>query len=69
MPMPPREARKAREDSTIERPARKISMTDGYAEEAQNAESAEETPAEEAPEAPAEEAPATEPPAEENKDE
>ena len=27
MPIPPREARKAREDKTIERPAKKISMT------------------------------------------
>ncbi len=33
MPMAPQEARKVREDTTIERPARKISMTDGYAEE------------------------------------
>jgi len=37
MPIPPREARKAREDKTIERPAKKISMVDGYAEEAQAA--------------------------------
>ena len=29
----PKLARQARSDSTIERPARKISMTDGYAEE------------------------------------
>ncbi len=47
MPMPPREARKAREDQSIERPAKKISMTDGYAEEG-------ETPAEAPTEAPAE---------------
>ena len=33
MPIAPQEARKVREDTTIERPARKISMTDGYAEE------------------------------------
>ena len=43
MPLAPQEARKVREDTTIERPARKISMTDGYAEEkAQQAEKAEE---------------------------
>ena len=33
MPLAPQEARKVREDTTIERPARKISMTDGYNEE------------------------------------
>ncbi len=33
MPIPAKEARKVRDDDTIERPARKISMTDGYAEE------------------------------------
>ena len=33
MPLAPQEARKVREDTTIERPARKISMTDGYAGE------------------------------------
>ncbi len=33
MPLAPQEARKVREDTTIERPARKISMTDGYADE------------------------------------
>ena len=33
MPLAPQEARKVREDTTIERPARKISMTGGYAEE------------------------------------
>ena len=37
MPIPPREARKAREDKTIERPAKKISMVNGDAEEAQPA--------------------------------
>ena len=54
MPMPPQEARKVREDKTIERPARKISMTDGYAQESPAAE-------EEATEPPAEENPAEEP--------
>ena len=54
----PKLARQARNDSTIERPARKISMIDGYAEEAKAAE-------ETAPETPAEtETPATEPPQE-----
>ena len=33
MPISPKAARQAANDSTIERPARKISMTDGYAEE------------------------------------
>ena len=33
MPISPKAAREARNDNTIERPARKISMTDGYAEE------------------------------------
>ena len=33
MPVSPKAAREARNDDTIERPARKISMTDGYAEE------------------------------------
>ena len=33
MPISPKAAREARNDDTIERPARKISMTDGYAEE------------------------------------
>ena len=64
----PKLARQARNDSTIERPARKISMIDGYAEEAKEASEA--APAEEAkaaeepaPETPAEaETPATEPP-------
>ena len=56
MPMPPSELRKVREDKSIERPAKKISMTDGYAEEA-------ETPAETgapAAEEPVKEAPAAE---------
>ncbi len=54
----PKLARQARNDSTIERPARKISMIDGYAEEAKTAE-------ETAPETPAgAETPATEPPQE-----
>jgi cell division protease FtsH len=64
----PKLARQARNDSTIERPARKISMIDGYAEEAKEGNEA--APAEEAkaaeeaaPETPAEaETPATEPP-------
>ena len=63
MPMPPREARKAREDASIERPAKKISMTDGYAEEGQ-------APTEAPAETPAEaETPAAEPQPEEKKDE
>ena len=33
MPMTPKQTRAVREDTTIERPARKISMVDGYAEE------------------------------------
>ena len=33
MPSSARDAKKAAADRTIERPARKISMTDGYAEE------------------------------------
>ena len=56
MPIPPREARKAREDKTIERPAKKISMTDGDAEAAESTEAApaetEEAPAEEKAEEP-----------------
>ena len=52
MPMAPQDLRKVKEDKTIERPARKISMTDGEAVPA-----AEPAPAESAP-APAEEAPA-----------
>ena len=52
MPLAPQEARKVREDTTIERPARKISMTDGYTEEkkdepeTQSATTGEEKPAE-----------------------
>ncbi len=37
MPISPKDARKVRDDDTIERPARKISMTDGYAQEPDNA--------------------------------
>ena len=49
MPVSPKEARKARNDVTIERPARKISMTDGYAEERKDtAEEAAAEPAEQA---------------------
>ena len=61
MPIPPQDLRRARNDTTIERPAKKISMTDGYAEAEAKPE---ETPApeESAP-------PATEPPEEEKKDE
>ena len=33
MPVSAKAARQAANDTTIERPARKISMTDGYAEE------------------------------------
>ena len=68
MPIAPQDLRRARNDTTIERPAKKISMTDGYAEaEAKPAE----TPASEAETKPASEenAPAAEPPAEEKKDE
>ena len=36
MPMPPKELRKVREDQTIERPARKISMSDGEAPESES---------------------------------
>ena len=68
MPIAPQDLRRARNDTTIERPAKKISMTDGYAEaEAKPAE----TPSSEAEAKPASEgnAPASEPPAEEKKDE
>ena len=64
----PKMARQARNDTTIERPARKISMTDGYAETAEIPAQAESAPDAKA-EAPA---PATEPPTEspeEKKDE
>ena len=61
MPIPPQDLRRARNDTTIERPAKKISMTDGYAEaEAKPAETP--APEESAP-------PATEPPSEDKKDE
>ena len=40
MPISPKAAREARNDDTIERPARKISMVDGYAEEKAQAEKA-----------------------------
>ena len=33
MPLSAKDAKKAKADRTIERPARKISMTDGYAQE------------------------------------
>ena len=70
MPMPPREARKAREDASIERPAKKISMTDGYAEEGETTkEASAEAPAETETPAPAEDAPTAEQHTEEKKDE
>ena len=67
MPIAPQDLRRARNDTTIERPAKKISMTDGYAEaEAKPAE----TPAEAESRPTSEEnTPATESPAEEKKDE
>ncbi len=67
MPIPPREARKAREDKTIERPAKKISMN---VENAGDAPAEAETPVEEA-EAPAaeEKSPAAEETAETPRDE
>ena len=53
MPLAPQEARKVREDTTIERPARKISMTDGYAEEKKEGpETQPETTGEDKPEEP-----------------
>ena len=53
MPLAPQEARKVREDTTIERPARKISMTDGYAEEKkEEPEAQSETTGEDKPEEP-----------------
>ena len=53
MPLAPQEARKVREDTTIERPARKISMTDGYAEEKKSEpETQPETTGEDKPEKP-----------------
>ena len=75
MPIAPQDLRRARNDTTIERPAKKISMTDGYAEaEAKPAETPAEAEAESSSEAEAkpaseENAPASEPPAEEKKDE
>ena len=42
MPIPPKASREARNDDTIERPARKISMTDGYAD-GKSADSGEDT--------------------------
>ena len=49
MPVSAKAARQARNDSTIERPARKISMVDGYAEEKAQAEEKTEAPAQESP--------------------
>ena len=49
MPVSAKAARQARNDSTIERPARKISMVDGYAEEKAQAEEKTEAPAQETP--------------------
>ena len=46
MPESEKAARLARKDKTIERPARKISMIDGYAEEKAQEEKPEEKPAE-----------------------
>jgi cell division protease FtsH len=71
MPMPPQKLRKVKEDKSIERPARKISMTDGDApEETKPAQEAEAAQAQEAQSAPAaESAPQTEPPAEAEKKE
>ena len=70
MPLPPQKLRQVKEDRTIERPARKISMTDGGAPEAeQSAEPASEPAAEPSSEPAAEQpAPQTEPPAEAGKD-
>ena len=68
MPVSAKDAKKARYDKTIERPARKISMIDGYAEEKKAAEQAQEQKAEtpEAAEAPEAQ---TFPPQDEKKDE
>ncbi len=68
MPMPPREARKAREDKTIERPAKKISMVSGDGEEVGSAE-AQPSPADDEAAASAEEAPLETPPAEDKTEE
>lgn len=56
MPENKADAKKARDDDSIERPARHISMTDGYAEDAPEGEAAstDETGTPAAPEAPAE---------------
>ncbi len=66
MPESAKDARKARNDKTIERPARKISMIDGYAEE-----KAQEGKPEEKPEEKPAEAPETQtfPPQDDKKDE
>jgi len=68
MPMPPREARKAREDKTIERPAKKISMVSGDGEEVGSAEAQPSPADEEAAASVAEEARET-PPAEDKTEE
>ena len=68
MPMPPREARKAREDKTIERPAKKISMVSGEDEATQSAE-AQNAPAEEEAAASAVEASQETPPSEDKPEE
>ena len=57
MPMPPQKLRKVKEDSTIERPARKVSMSDGS-----EAEEAPESAAQTEPKQETEPAPQTEPP-------
>ena len=52
MPIPAKKVREAKNDDTIERPARHISMTDGYAEENKSADApadGESKPAEDAP--------------------
>ena len=63
MPENKADAKKARDDDSIERPARHISMTDGYAEETpgSGADSTDETGTPAAPEAPAEADATTEP--------
>ena len=63
MPENKADAKKARDDDSIERPARHISMTDGYAEDAPEGEAAstDETGTPAAPEAPAEADATTEP--------
>ena len=68
MPMPPREARKAREDKTIERPAKKISMVSGDGEEVGSAEAQPSPADDEAAASAAEEARET-PPAEDKPEE